>query len=208
MINPSLENLLSLRPDLVLMSMEGNIRDDYERLRSMAIPVAVSDPRAIEGIYRTLQMLGTLTGCRASADSLVGQLRQRERMLRARVDTSRVRVLMFVSVQPLIAVGGRTFVHELLVAAGGVNLAGAPSLTYPAYSREAVIEQDPDAIVITSDAIADSSAVIRLFPEWSRLRAFRSGRVYMINADVISRPGPRALDGLQQLIMSFHGPRL
>jgi iron complex transport system substrate-binding protein len=129
-------------------------------------------------------------------------------MLRASVDTTRVRVLMFVSVQPLIAVGGKTFLHELLVAAGGVNLAGAPSLTYPAYSREAVLEQDPDAMIITTDAIADSSAIIRLFPEWSHLRAVRGGRVHLVNTDLVSRPGPRALDGLQQLITFFHSSRL
>lgn len=204
MTTPSIESIVALHPDLVLVSMEGNLHDDFTRLMDLRIPVAVSNPRTLDGIFRSLTILGRLTGTTDSASHLIAALRQRVDTVLRGNGTQPVRTLLFVSLQPLIATGAGTFIDELVRQAGGVNLAAQTSLTYPTLSREAVIAYDPDVLLVMSDVVSSTDAVTALYPEWTRLTAVRAGRIYRLDADRISRPGPRAVDGLQLLSSLFH----
>jgi iron complex transport system substrate-binding protein len=200
MITPSIETIVSLKPDLILVSMEGNLREDFLRLVDLETPLVVTNPRTLGDIAHALRLLGTLTGHTDEADSLVRHLAERRQRLLARVSAPPQRVLMFVSLQPLIAVGTGTFLHDLLRVAGATNLAAHTGMTYPIYSREAVTAEDPDVMLILSDALPALDLVTTLFPEWTRLTAVRQGRVFLVNADIVSRPGPRAVDGLALLV--------
>jgi iron complex transport system substrate-binding protein len=207
MINPNIETVVALKPDLIAMSMEGNIRDDFRRLTGLGFPVVVTNPRSFEGIYRSLNQLGVLTGHADSAAHLVAALRAQEAALRALGEERPVRTLLVVSVQPLLVAGRNTFLHELLEAAGATNLAAYARGNYPAYSRETVIANNPDVILVTSDALGDVSALTGLFPEWSIVAAVRHGRVYRVNSDLVTRPGPRAVDALESLVHILHSNR-
>ena len=204
MINPNIETIVALKPDVVLLSMEGNIRDDYRKLASLGIPVFVSNPRTLDGIYRSITQIGTLTGREEDAARTVQEMKAREQAARARAGKSPVRTLLVVSIQPLIVAGRNTFINELLVAAGGVNLAAFAKGNYPAYSRETVVANNPDAILITSDAISDVGSLTRTFPEWTIVSAVRHRKVYAVNADIVSRPGPRAVLALESLVHLLH----
>jgi iron complex transport system substrate-binding protein len=200
MITPSIETIVSLKPDLILISMEGNLREDFLRLVDLHAPVVVTNPRTLDDIAHSLRLLGTLTGHPAEADSLVRRLAARRQRLSVGGTARMQRVLMFVSLQPLIAVGTGTFLHDLLTGAGATNLAAHTGMTYPPYSREAVTAEDPDVLLILSDALPALDRVTTLFPEWARLTAVREGRVFLVDADLVSRPGPRAVDGLELLV--------
>lgn len=204
MINPNMEAVVALKPDLIALSMEGNIRDDFRRLTDLGFPVLVTNPRTFEGIYRSIGQLGALTGCADSAARLVAALRAREAALRKEAGRQAVRTLLVVSVQPLLVAGRNTFLHELLEAAGAVNLAAYARGNYPAYSRETVVANNPDVILVTSDAVADPSSLTRQFPEWQIVAAVRHGRIYRVNSDIMTRPGPRALDALESLVHTLH----
>jgi iron complex transport system substrate-binding protein len=204
MINPSIESIIALQPTLIILSMEGNLREDFDRLQTLQVPIVVSNPRTLEGIYRSLQQLGELTGHEAEAGGLVRELRAREDSIRSRVHGANVRTLMIVSLHPLITVGGRTFLNELLQTAGGENLASGLSSTYPTYSREALTAQDPDVILVMSDVIRDVGDLVRYFPEWRNLTATKRHHIFRINADIVSRPGPRAIEGLEELYRVLH----
>jgi iron complex transport system substrate-binding protein len=204
MINPNIETIVALKPDVVMLSMEGNIRDDYRKLTSLGIPVFVSNPRTLDDIYRSITQVGALTGQEEGAARTVQEMKTREQAARARAGKTPVRSLLVVSVQPLIVAGRNTFINELLAAAGGVNLAAYAKGNYPAYSRETVVANNPDAILITSDAIADVGSLTRTFPEWSIVAAVRHRRVYAVNADLVSRPGPRAVLALESLVHLLH----
>jgi iron complex transport system substrate-binding protein len=200
MINPSIETIVGLSPDLIIVSMEGNQRQDFTTLTALQIPVFVTNPRTLEGINLSLRQLGTLTGRTGEAAKLVDSLSRRTAQLRADGDKRRTRTIFFVSVQPLMAVGSKTFLNELVTAAGGENLAAASGLTYPSLSREMVLTEDPEVMFITSDAVDSTKSITALYPEWTQLSAVRSGHVYRINPDLVARPGPRAVDGLALLI--------
>jgi iron complex transport system substrate-binding protein len=208
MINPSIEAVVGLEPDLIVLSMEGNIREDFRRLTSFGTPVFVSNPRTLEGIYGSLRALGTLTGKEESARRFVAGLTSRENAIRSAAEGKPpVRVLLFVSVQPLMCAGSNTFIDELLRVAGGMNIASRAHGTYPPYSRENVITDDPEVIIVTSDILARGAALTALFPEWGSVDAVRKGRVFRIDADIVSRPGPRALDALEKLFHILHSPQ-
>ena len=98
-------------------------------------------------------------------------------------------------------------IDELLRVAGGTNLASRAHGTYPQYSRENVITDDPEVIIVMSDILARGATLTALFPEWGSVDAVRKGRVFRIDADIVSRPGPRALDALEKLFHILHSPQ-
>lgn len=204
MTTPSIETIAALRPDLILVSMEGNLKEDFSGLTALGVPVAVTNPRSLDGIYASLTMLGTLTGHMDSAARLVATLRAREQAIVRPAAATAPRTLLLISLQPLMAAGDRTFINELLVRAGSRNVAAGLAMTYPTLSREAVVHDDPDVIFVMSDVLSTPEDLVRMYPEWKRLSAVRNGRVHRIDADIVSRPGPRALDGLQILSTLIH----
>jgi len=204
MTNPTIETIIRLKPDLVVLSMEGNVRDDFRRLTSLGIPVFVTNPRTLEDIYRSIVQIGQLTGMTDSAARVVEHLRGREQAARAGTGKTPARALMVVSIQPLIVAGRNTFIHELLDAAGAVNLAAYATGNYPAYSRETLIANNPDVIFVTSDVLADVADLPRMFPEWRIVSAVRHNRVFRVDADMMTRPGPRAIDALATLVHLLH----
>jgi iron complex transport system substrate-binding protein len=109
-------------------------------------------------------------------------------------------VLLFISLEPLMAAGEHTFINDLLGHAGAINLAATVPGTYPAMSREAVVAEAPDAIIITSDLAQDVPSLLKRFPEWAQLKAVQSGQVFRIDPDLVSRPGPRAVNALELLV--------
>lgn len=204
-INPNIEAIVGLKPDLIVLSMEGNVREDFNKLTSFGIPVFVTNPRTLDDIYRSIAQLGTLTGQAAKAMRLVQSLRVRaDSVVRAAVSLRGRKTLVFVSLQPIIVVGRNTFLAELIDLAGGINTAAQTSSTYPAYSREAVLKDNPDVLIFMSDVLSEPANLIHVYPEWSTLNAFRKKKVFRIDADIVSRPGPRAVGGLEMLHKIIH----
>lgn len=201
--NPSIETIISLKPDLIVLSMEGNVRDDFNKMLSTGCPVFVTNPRSLAGIQKSTRDIGRLIGKQQSAARLVQAMQQREDSVKALVKMTK-RVLLIVSLQPLIVVGNKTFLAELLDLAGGSNIAASSPSTYPTLSRESVVAANPDVIVVMSEALASTEELPKLFPEWVTLNALQTHQVFRINSDIVSRPGPRAIDGLVVLYKIIH----
>jgi len=204
MTNPNIERIVNLKPDLILLSMEGNTRRDFEQLTSLGTPVFVSNPRNLGDIRHSIEQLGVLTGHEQEASALTASLQARAERVRIPSGSRRTTVLLLISLEPLFAAGRNTFIDDLLRHAGGENLAASAPGTYPALSREAVLVQDPAVIILTSDLAPENGSLLVRFPEWEQLTAARIGRVYRIDPDLVSRPGPRALDGLELLSHFLH----
>jgi iron complex transport system substrate-binding protein len=208
MTNPGIETIVSLNPDLIILSMEGNVRQDFERLTGLGIPVFVTNPRTLGGIFKSIADIGRLTGRPSSAAAVLGRLRHRADSLAAIARTGTgVRLLFLVSLRPLMVAGGRTFLDELIRLAGGRNLAATSGSGYPTYSRETVVRDAPDVILHMEDEVRDIRTLLGLFPEWKAIPALRTGRVFRINPDLVSRPGPRAVEGLDTLVRILNRER-
>lgn len=203
--NPSIETIISLEPDLILVSMEGNVRNDFDKLTSFGVPVFVTNPRSLEGIYKSMTQIGELTGKKENAATLVKAMQTRADSIASKAKRLRRKsILFFVSLQPIIVVGKNTFLTQLIELAGGTNTAVNAASTYPTYSREAVLKDDPDLLIFMAEVAASPAALVTLYPEWAKLKAFKRKTVFRIDADIVSRPGPRAVDGLALLYKLIH----
>ena len=208
MLNPNIERILALQPDLVLMSGSGNMRSDFEKLTLAGTPVFVSHPRSINDVFKSIVDIGELTGRRRTADSVVSLLQiRRESLVRQAAAKKTETVLMILSLNPLIAIGPKTFLNELVTLANGQNIVRDSSRAYPVLSREEILRCQPSVIVATNDIVRSIDDILSPYPEWKSLIAIRNRRVAIVDASIVSRPGPRIIDGLESIIHAIHGDR-
>jgi iron complex transport system substrate-binding protein len=202
--NPNFEQISSLDPDLILLSVAGNSQADYNRLSSLGFRLFVTNPSTIMQLYRSIKNIGELSGAGPKADSVLARLRfaQDSLTLAARLRPPK-RVLMLVSVRPLIAVGKGTFLHELIELANARNVAEHAPVSYPIMSREHILTLQPDAIIVTSDVARSPEDVVNTYSEWSTLQAVQSNSVIVLDASLLSRPGPRIMEGLSQIVSAL-----
>ncbi len=199
-INPDLEAVIAARPDLVLLSVEGNSRRSFEVLEAAGIPTFVSNPRNLDGILATLADIDSLCAVDDRGVRRLDSLR-RSLDLAPGPDRSaaRCRVLMVISIEPLIVAGDSTFIGEMFRRVGASNLASGMPGNYPAINREAVVLGNPDLILIPTDVGMDTSGIFARFPEWRTVAAGRTSGLVSIDANLVLRPGPRAFEGLRLL---------
>ncbi len=201
-LNPSLETIVSLHPDLVLGSADlppQNLKA-FERL---GIPVFLVKPRGIEGIYSSLLDLGNALNREAEAEKLVVRLSSRVEAVRERVQgKERVRVFMLIWADPIVTVGKDAFITDLITAAGGESATRNLAHEYPEISFETVVALAPESLLLIR---ASSMSVENLAQRagWDSLPAIRNRRVYYAD-DRLNLPSPVAIDALEDLARQFH----
>jgi iron complex transport system substrate-binding protein len=197
-LDPSLEALLALRPDLVVAWESVGTASVRPRLEALGIPVFAIQTRDTAAILRNIRNLGHLTGRDAAADSLAGAVRARFDSVRASVPPGpRPSVLYVVSFDPPIIAGTDNFIAELISLAGGepVRISGAARGVSPQVSLEELLRRQPDLVIVPVGADREGPLRrLRTQPGWRELRAVREGRVAMVPSDVMSRPGPSILE--------------
>jgi iron complex transport system substrate-binding protein len=195
-LDPSLEALVALRPDLVVAwepaGGESRLRS---RLEELGIPVFAIQTRDTADVYANIANLGRLVGRDRAAAGLGERIRAGLDSVRSTITPgARPRVLFVVSVDPPMTAGLHNFIAELIEVAGGapLDIAGtAPGLS-PQVSLEEVIRRDPDVVLLPvgRDASMNAERLARE-PGWRELRAIREGRIVEVPADLVNRPGPR-----------------
>ena len=201
-----LEKIVALKPDLCVAIKDGNPIAVARRLESMKIPVYAVNPKNLESVMQTVQEIGGLLNVEEKADKLVQNMNLRIQNVKSLVAKTayRPRVFFQIGVSPIVSVGTNTFSHELIVLAGGKNLAEGP-IAYPRYSIEQVLALSPDAIVITS--MARAAVFKQVKAEWNRwpnMPAVRNHRIFIEDSNLIDRPTPRLVDGLELLVRLIH----
>ncbi len=207
-VNPSLEAIVALEPDLVLATADGNRESDVLRLESLGVPVYVTDSRSLSDIMETIHVVGLLTGREREAGKLVREMtRRRDRVREAVADRPAVSVFIALNMSPLMTAGKGTFIDELVRLAGGRNIVDSPVVKYPVFSAEQLLARDPQVIVEAAgggQGSAGAAAGWAQLPGWGGLRAVREGRVYEIGEGDFFRPGPRIMGTLERLAMILH----
>jgi iron complex transport system substrate-binding protein len=202
----NVEKVIALNPDLVIATVDGNMRADVEMLERAGIPVYVINPRTINQVVDTMERLGEICGIPERAKTLVSGLRARViRVLEAVKDKERPRVLLLINTRPLMSVNQNTIHHNIIQIAGGTNMTADQPITYPKLNMEAVIKGKPDVIIISSMERGGWHEKAREeWLEWPTLPAVQKGRVYVIDSDLIDRPAPRIVSGLEEMARLIH----
>ena len=205
-VHLDLERIVSLKPDLCIATRDGNPKVVIDRLAALGIAVFALDPRNLETVMDTVRSIGDLLDAREEAKDLIGQMQGRIDAVhhRLRGIDERPGVFFQIGISPIVSAGTSTFIHELITAAGGKNLAAGP-VPYPRFSREQVLALKPDVIIITSMARHAVFETVRAeWQRWPDMPAVKSGRIHLQESNIFDRPTPRLVDGLEQLAELIH----
>jgi iron complex transport system substrate-binding protein len=208
-VHLNVEKIVALAPDLCIAVKDGNPLTAVSKLEDMGIPVYAVDPRNLEAVLGTMEELGRLLDVTGRATAIVSHMRARIDDVEHSIAGAPHRPTVFfqIGVTPIVSVGTHTFLHELIVMAGGINLAQGQT-PYPRFSKEEVIVLRPEVMIITSMARqAVFEEVKRDWQQWDAMPAVKNDRIYLVDSDVLDRPSPRLVDGLEMLARLIHPDR-
>jgi iron complex transport system substrate-binding protein len=204
--HPNIEVIVTLRPDLVLAPRAFLRADLLAKLEQLKIPTFIVDPESFEEIPSRIHTVGRILNRTSSADGVAMAMRQRIAAIRSKMETvTAVRVLYVLNSQPLITVGPGSYLHQVINAAGGSNIASKTTVPYPRLNMETVLKEDPEIIIFPigkAEGIPLSEQQEWL--RWTSVSAVKQGRLHQIPADVLNRPGPRIVEGLEALARIIH----
>jgi len=201
-----LEKIVGLDPDVCIAIKDGNPRSVIDRLESLDIPVFAVNPRGLDTVMAAIGHIGRLMGAKNRANEIVADMEARIDRVASKVAQTekRPRVFFQIGIAPIVSAGSDTFIHELIVEAGGRNIAGKYT-SYPRFSREEVLELAPDILIITSMARKEVfDRVKREWEKWEQIPAVANDRVHLVDSNLFDRPTPRLVDALEKLLKLIH----
>ncbi len=205
-INPSIEQIVSLKPDLIIATADGNRQDTVQQLERIGLPVYVTNPSDTNGILKSISHIGEITDRKNAAATLVRQLQKRLSNIEVQIrHKSKPRVFFQIGLEPLITVGSKTLINEVIERAGGVNIASSDTARYPRYSPEGIMAGSPD-IILFAPMVNDKEfvAVKKFWQQFAGVPAVKNNKIYPINTDLVSRASPRIVDAIETMALIFH----
>ncbi len=205
---PSLESLVGLAPDLVFSLEHEQFNSELE---AMGINYFVWSPEDIDGILSNIELVGAITDSIDEAADLVESMETRMRDIEAGVVNAIPVSVFFIvdATDPTLpwTAGPGSFIDALITMAGGENVAGDAPYEWPQFSIEEVVSADPDVIIVQTmlGGIPTISVEdLEAHPIWGEMSAVSQGNVYLVDGDLVSRSGPRIVDGLEALAKALH----
>lgn len=211
-MNPNMESIIALKPDVVFVSTASQIETFMKTLEANGIAVYVTNPAGPIDVVRNLNDFGRLFGTVETAERLTSSVTERINAVTSKVGFVKdrkeegfrnpfrpIKTFVQISKEPLFTIGRASFLNEWLYMAGAFSVTHNVETAYPKLSKETAVGLVPEVILLSdsednqepNDAFKNSPAV-------------KNGRVYKINADIISRPGPRLVDALEQIAKDLH----
>lgn len=205
-VNPSVESVLALKPDLVVVSPGPGNRDSALALQRAGLRLEIVPAETLEESLAAIEGVARVVGVEAAGRELAASVRARIDAVAKRVRPApRVKTLFCLQTDPIIAAGRDTLPSQLLELAGGSNVIAAPR--YPRVDVEAVAAAMPELILQARMDVADGSehAEDAFWKRWPAIPAVAHGRVVVLPDDVALRPGPRVADAVEELAAILHG---
>jgi len=207
----NVEKIMSLQPDLILAT--GGIQHligIIEELEGLGLPVVTLYPTKLEGVLADISLVGKIAGEEERAEELVVNMEEKIQVITGKtqnVPKPRVYIEYFFN-GGYWSYGSESFANELVSRAGGVNVFSGFAGRYLSTSTEEVLKANPEIIIIAKGSMADacglSPEVIKERPGWNETYAVQNDHIYQINEDIISREGPRIVEGLEELAKIIH----
>jgi iron complex transport system substrate-binding protein len=210
---PNVETIRALDPDLVIIASDSN--GIVAKLDELKVPVLYvdidTDVRTVDDVLKQIDVIGKVTGQSATASQLVTTLR-------ARIDKVTSALQSLPAESPIsvyheldstfYSVSDGTFIGDVYRILKMKNIAGNGPTTYPQLTQEAIIGANPQVIVLADEAYGTTIDSVKARPGWSAIDAVKNDRIFAIDPDIISRPGPRIVDALEQLAKDVYPDRI
>jgi iron complex transport system substrate-binding protein len=205
-INPSLETIASLHPDLVLVTKNLNRLETVNALDSLGIPSYATDPHTVEAIIASTERLADLLGAQETGVALGKDMEHRIAATKDRVTSLPPRRVLFVVwTEPLISIGKNTFIADALQHAGAISVIDS-SQNWPQINLEEVVHLQPEFLIFAeshTDDAAHTTDKLANLPGWRVLEAVKHRR-YAIISDAVNRPAPRIASAIEDLARQLH----
>ena len=201
-----LEKIVALNPDVCIAIKDGNPISVIDRLKTLDIPVFAVNPRGLDTVMQAIGHIGKLMGAGKRANQIITDMEARIAKVESKVSQAekRPRVFFQIGIAPIVSAGSDTFIHELIVKAGGTNIAGKYT-SYPRFSKEEVLELAPDILIITSMARKEVFERVKAeWKKWDQIPAVANNRVHLADSNLFDRPTPRLVDALEKLVELIH----
>jgi iron complex transport system substrate-binding protein len=201
-VDPNVEKVVALQPDLFLTIAGG---DQWkQKLRDLGVPVVTYNATDLPDLLDDINAIGRIAGEQRAAQSLTAKMSDRADAVAQQVQTEgRVTCFFEVYYPPLTTVGPGTFIFDLLERAGCDPVTAAAKTDYPEWSVDELVAHPPQVYLATPESARSVAAIARR-PAFGDIPAIASGHVALIDSDLVTRPGPRVIDGIEQLAAALH----
>ena len=200
---PNLEAIAGVQPDLVLLFYDpGELADSLERLGiTTAVLGSVEEtPESVEAVFDQIRLLGQMTDHVQEAEDLVADMQARVDVIEKALAEVEQGPRIFHEVDAtLYTAGPESFVGGLYKILKAQNIAAGAGQPFPQLTQEVIIERDPEVIILADGAYGESPDTVKARPGWGNVSAVRGDRIFVIDPDIVSRPGPRCVEALETL---------
>ncbi len=216
------EKIISLKPDLIFITVEGNAKESYDKLDKLGFQLFVSNPRDFAGIKKTFRDISKIFRIEKIAENKIqlwdevienvkGETLNRNTSAKgihsetglfadeAGSVQRKLRGMFLVSLKPVMLAGGNTFVNEFLKIVGIKNIASDSKVSYPLFSREEILTRNPEIIIHAISSEGINSEISNNYPEWKKIDAVKNRNIIKVDPDLFFRPGPRYPIAVQEL---------
>ncbi len=199
-IKPNIENIIALKPQIILVSTASQLENFTKQLDENNIAVFVTDPKDLEGVYRNLIQFGEIFGKTEKASEIVASLRKRVAEVELKINTTKdLKVFVQISREPLFSIGKTSFLNDVIKRAGGISVTDSINEPFPKLSKETALASNPEAIILS-----ESPNNIEPNDVFKDSNASKNKRIFKVNADIFSRPGPRLVEAIEIIAKNLH----
>jgi len=206
-VEPNIEQIVELDPDLVVAANINPV-EDVERLQELGLIVAGFAPEDLETTFSVMDRVGEMTGFQDEVQQVIDDMRYRLERVEELVAEQEEEPSIFYEIwnDPLQTAGENTFIDDVIERAGAHNLGAEAGEGWPEFSLETLIMEDPEVYLSTPHSAEHvvSPEAIKERDNFDALTAVQEDRVHMVDQDMLSRPGPRVIDGLIELTEAVH----
>ena len=195
----NIEKVVSLAPDLVLAT---NIHEKavMPELEARGLKVVLVQPKNVAAVLDSIKLVGKLTGHDRVAGDLASTLQTRLDAITSKLKSAKSTPRVYFELDVKMFTGGPgSFVDDMIARAGGQNIAGDAKTQWPQLSPETIVLKDPEVIIVVDMGNINPVENVKARPGWQVISALKSGRVVKMNGDLTNRPGPRVVDGLEEM---------
>jgi iron complex transport system substrate-binding protein len=204
--NPSIEKIVSLKPDLILAARDGNQAETVNRLTELGLPVYWIDPKGFDGVMKTIRNVGDVVGRHEESKGIIKRMVAKKENIASRIHLlSKPRVFFQVGDAPIVTVGKGTLGDDLIRLAGGRSISENEPMGYPVYGIETILSKAPEVIIISSmDSKKNYPNLIKRWEHWKSLPAVRMNAIHVVDSNLTDRPTHRIVEGLGVMATMIH----
>ncbi|WP_027408647.1 ABC transporter substrate-binding protein [Anoxybacteroides tepidamans] len=206
----NVEKIISLKPDLVLAhaSSAHNSKEGLQQLKDAGITVlVVNDAKTFDDVYHSIELIGQATGTTKKADEIINHMKTKLEQIKEKAKNVKHPVKVWVEVSPapeIYTAGKGTFIDDMLQAISAKNVAGDQQ-GWPMITEEKAVSFNPDVIITTYGYyVKDAAKQVMARPAWKNVPAIKNKQVYDVNSDLVTRPGPRLIEGVEELAKTIY----